>query len=364
MSNVLDYLMWRGDLSFSKVPLNEVDVMILARLSYIPFDGILPPDFHDGLSLKQAAETILRQPDCEKKLLLHSDLDFLKALQNSPRFAELLLSGYVNDIDEEQQKQFSAVVIHLEKGLSCISYRGTDSTLIGWKEDFNMSFMENVPAQEAAKNYFFTAAQNITGRFLLAGHSKGGNLAIYAGAKSSSELQNRIEDIYNFDGPGFQSAFLQSSGYSRVADRIHTYLPQSSIIGVLLEQRGDYTIVKSSQSGFMQHDLHSWDICGPSFVHLDTRTSISRVLDGSLKEWIAGLSLEQRQQLVEIVYSALKEMDIEALSESLSYSLKNADKVVSSLHRVTEMDRQYLGETMQSLLKIIIKQAFGLSKED
>jgi Protein of unknown function (DUF2974). len=220
MQNIFDYLNWRGDLSFARDSFNEVDNLVMSVLAYVEFDGIVPRETDRGaISLSKVAERL------SKKMAQPSPLDnnpffsqipglLIKTAQ-SIRYKNIKLSGYVNQIDYEQSKQFSAVVFSMNSNQHFIAFRGTDDTLIGWKEAFQMSFMHEVPSQKQAVIYMERIISSLAGDFYLGGHSKGGNLAIYAATHATENIQDRIIGVYNNDGPGFHINVIQRKGYKK-----------------------------------------------------------------------------------------------------------------------------------------------------
>ena len=224
MANILDYLKWRGDISITASPFNAVDSLILSVLSYIPFEEIITEHPLKSnkieISITEAAELFSKKTVDEKKIRSEKDVELFQALAKAPRFADLPLSFYINRTDLEEEKQFSAITISLPDSTSFIAYRGTDLTLVGWKEDFNMSFLCPVPSQTEAVYYLEHVASHIKGKLRLGGHSKGGNLAVYASAFCNKKIQKRILEVYNNDGPGFDLSIIQKEGYKRVEDQI------------------------------------------------------------------------------------------------------------------------------------------------
>ena len=268
MANLFDYLDWRGDLPFSAAPLNPVDGILLARLSYLPFELFSRPLGREAAPLWEVAAELSARADFSSRVLRRSDARLLTAMGQSVRFREMTVFHYEQQFDPETQTQFSAVSIGLGDGRTYLSFRGTDNTLVGWKEDFNMAFTCPVPAQRSALAYLEAVAGEVSGPLLLGGHSKGGNLAVYAAAFCPPALEERILAAYNFDGPGFDESVLQTEGYRRVCHKVSTFVPQSSIVGMLLGHEEKYTIVHSGQTGIMQHDLCSWNVRQSAFKSL------------------------------------------------------------------------------------------------
>ena len=358
MGTLFDYVTWRGDLSFEQAPLNEVDSLIFALLSYVEYKGIVPEwHFSEPISLQAAANGFFsRNPDPRKVsigLIVPKDIiRLLRAVKESRRYRRVGMTAYVNRIDLEAQMQFSAVTFLLETGETVVAFRGTDDTIVGWKEDFNMSFMDVVPAQTHALAYLNTAAEYAKGKIYVTGHSKGGNLAVYAAVHTNKETQKRLAGVWNHDGPGFRDNILNDPDYLDIKPQIKTLLPQSSLVGILLEHEEDYTVVKSRQKGFLQHNGLTWDVVGSSFVRVKNISAESKRTDQTLKKWIECLSLEQREQFCEALYRILSSDNALTLTDLVS--LKNrwilrGIQMDSDVHRV-------LKQTLQALIKANLRQ--------
>ena len=307
MADIFDYISWRGDLTFEQDGFNELDALVLSRLSYLPFDGAVSSCLFDEITLEQAAMRVFATDDYEKNLLWKGDVDLLKATAESKRFGKILVSGYVNEVESDVSMQFSAITFEFLKKNYFISYRGTDFSLVGWQEDFNMSFLSAVPAQVKAAEYAGAVARACPRRALrIGGHSKGGNLAAWAAVHLDEKLQRqRLIAAYNNDGPGFSRDLVDTPSYQAVADRLFTYIPASSIVGVLLEHAEDYEVVDSTARSIMQHEPLSWCVEGPRFVHLGQRSQLGQLSDGVLREWIGSMSSREREQFSRAFFDIL-----------------------------------------------------------
>ncbi len=320
MTNLFDYLEWRGDLSFDASPLNEVDALILSQISYVNLEGIVSSDPHaEGVPMMDAVRTYLRAHKGEKaylgKILPPETLTLMVRAAKTRRFGALSLFGYVNRINQKDQLQFSAVSFVSSKDRCVLAYRGTDDTLVGWKENFNMSFMQPVPAQREAVAYFERIAEAKTGELTLCGHSKGGNLAVYAAVKCKKELKSRISAIYNNDGPGFDRKFIKSAEYKEMKGRIHTLLPQSSVVGLLLEHEEGYEVIRSTEKGLWQHNAFSWEVLGNRFIHLDTISEESRQIDTAIKDFMKTMKPAEREKFVDSLYETIMATGAKTLTE-------------------------------------------------
>jgi hypothetical protein len=356
MAGIFDYLSWRGDLHFTQSPFNPVDNIILTHLSYLPLDGIVPgPEYKSGITIREAAEQFAAAfsgpEDFRNTLIFKDDPRLLKTLGACERYCGLKLRGYVNQIDPDREKQFAALTIAAGDGSTFITYRGTDASLVGWKEDFNMSFSDAVPAQVEAVSYLEKMARQARGPLRVGGHSKGGNLAVYASAFCSKKIQRRIAAIYSNDAPGFRPAVIQSPGYRAIREKIRAFVPQDSIIGMLFEHEEDYTVVKSARSGLMQHDVYFWEVNHNDVIRLDELTRESRFIDQTLKEWIGGLDRERREQFTETLYNILSSTEAKSFPELGAGWLKNTLLMLQSLTSLDESTRQLMADTLAALFR-------------
>lgn len=352
MADLFTYLDWRGDLTFSERALNPIDGVILARAAYFPYAKILTPGDMRGMRLADAARAFEALENLPQIVLRADDVRLIAALRESARFAELLVCAYADELDAPTQTQFSAVTFILPDGARVVSFRGTDSTLIGWKEDFNMGFVCPVLAQTLAVSYLEDiAARAPDAPLYVVGHSKGGNLAVYAAAFCREEVQPRIRTVYNYDGPGFDQTVLARDGYRRIRDRVRTYVPQSSVVGMLLGHEEEYVIVHSTQSGLMQHDTYSWQVEPHGFLCLETVDNGSRFIDFTLKAWLADMSLAQREAFVDAVYNILTETHARTLHEMGEKWFSSALSMVRSYQNLDDETRRAVTQALTLLMK-------------
>ena len=306
---VMDYLRWRGDLSFARDGFNEVDNLVLCIISYLNFrrfDDLKTTDPTQPVALPDVAARLTE----EDEQLGLSELDYIPLMRlaaETERFRNVRMFGFTHEWDEAKEMQFDAVSYLLPDDTLFVSFMGTDTSLVGWKEDFNMSFLSAVPAQERAAAYSVAMAAACPDRRLrIGGHSKGGNLAAWAAIHIPAELQDgRLLDAYNNDGPGFSHDMVETEAYCRVADKLHTYIPESSIVGVLLEHAEDYAVIDSSNRSIMQHEPMSWNVEGPRFVHLGQRSQMGKLSDDVLRQWIGSMTPQEREQFSDALFDVL-----------------------------------------------------------
>ncbi len=321
MANIIDYLDWRGDIPFSVSPFNEVDNLIFSELSFINFDRILSERVADGgLPLEEAVARYFEANPSDQislGLIVPAEIrTLLRRMAQSERYRHLTLSGYVDHIDENRQKQFAALTVEINEQELFVAFRGTDDTLVGWKENFNMSFLEAIPAQKDAVAYLNqVAADTRHPRIYVGGHSKGGNLAIYAAVHCDTAVKSRIVQVFSNDGPGYRREVVVSKAYKEMENRIVNVIPQTSVIGRLLEHDNRYRVIQSSASGLWQHDGFSWEVKGTQFVPAPALSQESEMIERSIKKWIAEMDEEKRETFVDALYKVLTATNAKTLTE-------------------------------------------------
>lgn len=301
--NLFGYLAREFD-TFDARPLCEVDSLVLSCLSYFRWPGreVRGPE---GLPVRELfrAECFadMTQGLWDSEGLVH----LLASVSASPRFRDVRVCAYVDDFDEAAEKQFSACTLLLPCGGAYVSFRGTDNTVVGWKEDFNMAFETGVPSQFAAVSYLERVAPLIEGPIYLGGHSKGGNLAVCATVRCSQAVAARIIRCFSHDGPGFTGEALADELWRERSGLVSKTVPRSSVIGMIFEQQEDYDVVASSASGLMQHDPFSWVVEGRDFAYEEAIGRGADFVDRTLNEWLQSMTREEREGFVDALFSVI-----------------------------------------------------------
>lgn len=366
-TNILDYLKWRGDLSFLQSPFNDIDSLILSQIIYIPFEGIVPSVRSTRtITLRAAAEKFFSIYDESKSslgaLLPNEIFDLFRMAGQSRRFGNIRLSRYVNKINHETEIQFCAMTLFMDEiNEIYIDFRGTDDTIVGWKEDFNMGFMTPVPSQTESVKYFNYVIgkyikENPSLKIRLGGHSKGGNLAVFAATYVENlpevNIQDKIDCIYNFDGPGFDDKVIRSEEYLRIRDRIKTIIPQSSVVGMLLGHEEGYIVVRSDQVGLLQHDALSWEVLGTEFTCLESVTDASLVLDKTLKAWIKSMDSISAERFVTALFEILSATDAKTLTELVTGKNRSISVMLKAYAGEDEDTKKMLKSAVRSMINI------------
>ena len=347
MPNIFDYLKWR-DLKLEKVEFTEVDNLILSRLAYFPLDSVVEDK---EITVKDAYKKYLAVKQ-KGRILQEEDSQLFPLLANSIRYGDLKLTDYINKIDLNNEEQFSAVTIIMPNDTIYVSYRGTDNTIVGWKEDLNMSFKELVPAQTTAKKYLNKIAEKYKEKqIIVGGHSKGGNLAVYASAFCEPKIQDKIIKVYNNDGPGFCDKVVNSEEYNRILSKVHTYIPKSSIIGRLLNHKEETTILESTENGIMQHDLYTWQLIGGNFIKAEL-TNSSEFIDKTITDLLSNVSVEQRSLCIDVLFEVLNATKAETLSEINENKFSNIMTMIRTYKNLDEENKEIVTKVLNVLLKI------------
>ncbi len=345
MSNLFDYLDWRGDLTFGNAPLCPVDSLLLSAISYAALDKVLSPDPKAEPERLSALAEQLSALGVKSK-----NEELMQAAAKSARFGALRLFAAQSELNAERGVQFSAYSLLLPGQQMYVCFRGTDDTLIGWREDLRMSYECPVPAQLRAVEYLRTvAAAYPLRRIFVGGHSKGGNLAMYAAVNVGPEVRERIRRVFNHDGPGFCDGTLATPAYREMRDRIDTYVPQSSIVGVLLEHETDYRVVKSDVRGLAQHDPITWQVKGTDFEYAAERTAFGVRTEAIADRFINSFSPERKRLFTEALFTVLEATEEETISGIVANKTKSLKNALRSFAELDEPVRDVLVETVAAL---------------
>lgn len=355
MPNIIDYIEWRGDLSFENSPINEIDDIIFARFSYLPFKYIelKEIDTIENIALE------MKDLDIEN-YLWNDDKVFLQKIGNCKRFKDIKVSDYIEIFDEAAEKQFAAITLWIQKNQKYISFRGTDSSLVGWKEDINMGFKKDVPSQKEAVKYLSSMAEKYKDDLIIGGHSKGGNLAVYSAVFCKDSVKNRIERVINADGPGFDKSVILTDNYKKILNKIQTYIPQSSVVGRLLEHEEEYQVVKSIQKGIMQHDIYSWEIEPTKLIRIPTVTNNSEIFNGIVSDWLKNTTPEQRENFINMIYEIIMETQAQRTSDFRVETAKKIGIILNGYINVNPEDKKEI----EHMVKLILESVFKVLKEN
>ena len=344
--NMLDYLDWRGDVPFTAMPLNEVDNLIFSTLVYLKMDGMIPPE---GITIAGLYDRCTAQ-EVAPTGLANDPLPLLKKAAVCERFRAVRVSGFVNTVDTDRQIQFAAATFAYAPGEMYIAFRGTDNTIVGWREDLNFSFLPVTPGQEQAAEYVSRAAAAAQGSITVGGHSKGGNFAVYGAAFCDPAARDRITRVYSNDGPGFNRSIVNSPEYAAVLDRILKIIPESSLVGILLSSRAERKVIRSSAKGTAQHDPYSWCVMGAAFEEADARSTSGILLDDTLNNWADALSDDDLRIFVNTIFDVLEASGVETIKEINQNKRMTYNAILKAIGQVDAESKSEFMELIRRLL--------------
>ena len=351
MANIFDYLFWRCDIPLSADPFNEVDALVLAELTYTKFSGLegektitLPKERNLFFS-SHSREDILSLTAATAKAPLLMDY-----MYDGNRFKNTEISHYVSKIDLEKEAQFSAATYILDDGTIYVAFRGTDGTVVGWKEDFNLSYLPETEGQRLSVEYLNQVGSIYNCPIIVGGHSKGGNFATYAASFCDSSVQDKIVSVYSFDGPGFKPERVSLDGYRRILPKIIRIVPDTSIIGQLLTHSDKLVVVKSNASGISQHDAFSWEINRNRFLYTEL-SELGMMISETIGNWLDRLEDDDRRMLTDTIFGVIESTGSDTFRKMADEKLKTAESVFNSMRSLPKESRQQVTQLIGKLIQ-------------
>ena len=353
MYTIMDYLDWRGDIPFEAVACNEVDSLIFSELVYTEMDRI----FREGMSIRELCEAY------EDACISQDDFMFdpyplLKKAAATARFGPVKLRGFINRINDRKRMQFAAVTFVTGSDSIYVAYRGTDSTLTGWREDLNMSLGKATPGQVTAAMYIEDAAEYAENVYV-GGHSKGGNFAVYAAAFCTEETNRHIRHVWSHDGPGFPDDSAQDPEFLRIAGRTTHFIPEASLVGILMRTPGERIIVRSNALSYLQHNPYSWGLLGARFDLADELSGFAGYAETVLDSWLGGLSVKQRRMFIDTVFNALEGTGAATVQDIQ----QNPVKILASFREEMHKADPQMQEAVSDILKQLSARGFEELKD-
>ena len=348
MKNMLDYIKEFGHVSFEERAFSEIDALVLTELEYLPLEKVVPSDVNGEhfATVKDIAEYMKEHKqelfDENPMMITQERHEVSQVIADAPRFQSLKFFGVVSVWDKDTTKQFAAVTVEVEPSVRLVVFRGTDETLIGWKEDFLMTYSPLVAAQTDAKEYLAKQASLFDGDLMVSGHSKGGNLAIYAAATQEEDVQLRIVDIFCFDSPGLYRSVLETKGYQNIVPLAMRYIPQDSLVGLMLESEVPYVIVKSNATGAMQHSAMTWEIEDGQFIKMEKLTKNSQLNDQTLKKWTESVSDEELELFWNVFFELLFSVGIDTVNDLYGQFMHYVQEFLKAAGEMDEEKRELL----------------------
>lgn len=360
LKNIIDYVLEYGDQSFADKPFNEVDSLILSQLIYMDFTGLVPAvsQEKEDVSLTEVGKHVLREKMFRSSVGEKKNRKLFQEMEKSKRYALIGMNCYQSHIDISQEKQFAAVTFRISPDVIYLAFRGTDQHLVGWKEDFNMTYKAPIPAQIDSLKYIEEVGRRSeTDRLIIGGHSKGGNLALYASIYCAKPIRDRIIRIFSHDGPGMRREIYQQKAYQELVPKIHKTVPQSSIVGQMLYQREESRIIYSNAYGLWQHDPYNWVVERGHFKSCEHLEKDAVAIDQALKKWLSETDDDKRSLFVNTLYEIICAAGISELHEMRENLRENLFAIIETTKNIDEDTRAAFHEVMNALLKNLLTRS-------
>lgn len=358
MAHLIDYLEKAENLTFDQEPLNILDKVCINEIGYLTYEKWLTAsDLKKPINLHDFAEGKELNPDYSF-MVTKERVELAEAMVRSRRFASMSLSNYRSVLDKEVEKQFAAMIFSLpELDYHQLVFRGTDDSVIGWKEDFQLTYSREIPAHRSAMTFLEDYLPNLSGRITVSGHSKGGNLALYSAVQSSTALREKIAELLLLDSPGLMKSLLEKPSYQELKDRMTVIRPQDSVVGVMLYWDRPAQLVAAEGIGFAQHNALTWevDLATNDFVHEDQPTELSQRLEETFQEWIETLPKQQLKQVCDLVFDTILDSGIESLDDIGIQALPQIGQMLQEFGNLSDKQKKVLQDGFNQLLWIFWK---------
>lgn len=354
IGTILDYLTEYGNKSLGEMRFTEVDAAILCKLSYFNFDEFVsPPEAKmPSVSLKQ----IMLMED-HKKLInkgkygdVHKQI--IESMLAGKRFCELRVAAVSNYMDKESQTQFAAVTFLLNSKLMFVVFRGTDSSIIGLREDFNLLYMDHAPCHEYAINYIKQISEQYNRTMYLGGHSKGGHLATYAAMFVPKNIQNRIHRIYSLDGLGLRPSVMKEGHYEDIEKKVFKLIPQSSLIGMMLQEDDSYDVVHSTGVMLVQHNVNTWVVDGRKFVRDEKLNNNAIFVEHTFNGWLDSQDDENRRKFIDAMFYLVDICEAEHLHELVANGGHKFNQIIAGMKGLDEETSKQVRMVLRAFVEV------------
>lgn len=347
MGNYITYLQFRGDLSFKSSPFNDIDAMLLSQIAGLEFFDLLEA----SASLKEYSLIYKEKMFKDRKISSASVKEqILLLMGESVRFGDVVVTDYVTDIDESESKTFYGVTYKLERNRLFVAYRGTDGSLLSWKENFHTLYNFPTAGQENAKSYLDKVLARPFAKVMVGGHSKGANLAVYAAMFSSNKYKKKIETVYAFDGPGYMVDITTFPEYDMIKDKIVSYIPSGCIVGKLMNPPYEQTPVKSDAKGMYQHSMASWGVMGTSLIKQKAVDVSSKSTSEKLNNWFTKIPKDEMGPIVDELFGVFYNNGILHATQLMNMDVKTVLKMIRSATRLSPENREFLAIIFKEIM--------------
>lgn len=300
----MEYLRECRNISMRERPFSLTDAMFLCNVTYIDLKGLVPED-GSLVTLGQIDRIMDKKRVFSNPQYGSMYLEMFELMKDSERYGTMQMGYFREVVDRSEEMQFGAMTFFLETGQLFVGFRGTDGSWLGWKEDFNYAYRETMPSQTLGLEYLYEVAASTSQDMYVGGHSKGGTIAVYAASSADEAVQDRILKVLSIDGIGFRKGFFEQPGFKRIEEKVFKVVPEESLIGRIFEIEPNYRIVRSFETGMVQHDFMNWMIEDDDLVYLDEFPKKKNKGSVKFNNWLKKLTDEQIRNFVETLFEVI-----------------------------------------------------------
>ena len=355
MADIRDYIDWRGDIEFKNCAFNELDALALTQFVYLPLGEMVEDNLECDCTLQKASRRYFKNHEGKDEsltMLLLNCGDISRKMMNAERYKNIKLCKFREKYDQINAIQFAAVSAKISENTIVVIFRGTDDTLAGWEEDFKLCYMTPMDAQIEAAEYLKEICEQWDGEVVIAGHSKGGNIGTYAAMCLPDEYKEKIRCVYCFDSPGFLPKIVAGEDYKKIIDKVISYMPQGSVVGMIMYNLGKISVVKSNGKGFMQHSVATWQILGKEFIYENKFEQGSLIFNECTKKWITEIESDKIEEFIHRIFFILKSGNMETFTEMSSGMPQAISKILKTYSDMDKNSKKMLRDTLKEMLKI------------
>lgn len=358
MNNILSFIEQYGGMDFDAMPFNEVDSLVLSQLAYSDLNTISKA-FGSPFKVEDLGRDDVAKQMSSITWVPKMDYELIKLMSQADRYKNLVITDFYQSEDYSEDGQFTAYTTKISNSIIALIFRGTDASFSGWAESLALSYDKEVLSQVSAKKYLEMISDKYDDSFILAGHSKGGNLVVFASSTVDEKIQNRIIKVYNLDGPGFLPEFFEREDYTSVEEKIEVYMPKRSVVGMLLEGIGHVHVIESKGIFIEQHSPFNWIVKDGMYQELVHVDPISRITNNSINRWLKLVDRGERKEIIKLLYNVLDETGANDINEILNSKLNNFFKIKSALNSMNEDENKLLKQSLDDLIKIMKEETFN-----
>ena len=357
---MLKYLSEFGNTCFEVSPLCDADRLVFAQLVYLDFSAACPGD-----GLRTALEKVdfsgAEASEVRFGFQKRDDMRLLKGIYDAERYIGVKLVDFTHE--PADGAVFTAMTLELASGRRLIVFRGTDNSLAGWKEDFELAYSPEIASHRCAEEYARRMARGCS-EFEIIGHSKGGHLALFAASGLDEDMLPALKAAVSFDGPGFSADILERRSFAAVHDRICMIMPRSSVVGMLFSQPVERLFVESRSVSVLQHYPYLWKIKSGSLVVSHSQTASSRIFGKTVQGLLKELNTAERERLIESVYEIICTTKAETLNDIVRGWFMNAIPVARALLYLDKNTYKLFIKTIMAFLRSAAKAIDPRNAED